>query len=59
MTLSLSLLKISVSPLLLDDIISSGDFMPTISTLVDVFHYFSEVSQKKRTIYGEIFDKVI
>jgi len=47
------------SPLLPDDIISSDDFTPTIGALVDVFRYFSEVSHKKRTVYGEIFDKVI
>jgi len=41
------------SPLLPDDIISSDDFTPTIGALVDVFRYFSEASQKKRTIYGE------
>ena len=49
----IALKKFLSSPLLPDDIISSGDFMPTIGVLVDVLRYFTKVSQKKRTIYGE------
>jgi predicted ATP-grasp superfamily ATP-dependent carboligase len=45
--------KFLSSPSLPDDVISSDDFMPTIGALVDVLRYFIEVSQKKRTIYGE------
>jgi predicted ATP-grasp superfamily ATP-dependent carboligase len=33
------------------------DFTPTIGVSADVFRYLFEVSQKKRTICGEIFDK--
>jgi len=49
----IALKKFLSSPLLPDDVISSDDFMPTIGVLVDVLRYFTEVSKKKRTIYGE------
>jgi predicted ATP-grasp superfamily ATP-dependent carboligase len=42
------------SPLLPDDIISLDDFMPTMGVLVDALRCFIEVSQRKRTIYGEV-----
>jgi predicted ATP-grasp superfamily ATP-dependent carboligase len=42
------------SPLLPDDIISLDDFMPTIGALIDTLRYFIKISQRKRTIYGEI-----
>jgi predicted ATP-grasp superfamily ATP-dependent carboligase len=42
------------SPLLPDDIISLDDFMPTIGALIDTLRYFIKISQRRRTIYGEI-----
>jgi len=49
----ITLKKFLSSPFMPDDFISSDDFMPTIGALVDVLRYLIEVSQKKRTIYGE------
>jgi predicted ATP-grasp superfamily ATP-dependent carboligase len=42
------------SPLIPDDIISLDDFMPTMGAFIDTLRYFIEVSQRKRTIYGEV-----